>query len=165
MNQFSTMQRQRGVVTIFVSMILLVLITLLVVTAYSLSVTNLQAVGNVQARQEGLAAANVLIERTIDSDLWTIGAPGLVDQEVDLNGDGNADFLVSLAQPTCVRADPASEDVNVSEKLSNMGAVAFWNTVWELDATATEATTGTRVRVVQGVRLMLRTALKNTYCI
>jgi hypothetical protein len=164
MSLINAMQKQRGVVTIFVSMILLVLITLLVITAYSLSRTNLQAAGNVQARQEGVAAANMLIERTIDSDLWLIAAPGLLGREVDINNDGNVDFLVDLAQPECVGADPASAESYADSDHAAMGTVAYWNTIWELDATATGAATGTRVRVVQGVRLLLGIALKNEYC-
>jgi hypothetical protein len=165
MSLINAMQKQRGVVTIFVSMILLVLITLLVITAYSLSRTNLQAAGNVQARQEGVAAANMLIERTIDSDLWLIAAPGLLGREVDINNDGNVDFLVDLAEPECVGADPASPESYADSDHAAMGTAAYWNTIWELDATATEAATGTRVRVVQGVRLLLGVALKNTYCL
>jgi len=144
-------------------MILLLLITLLVITAYSLSSMNLRAVGNVQAREEGLAAANVLIDRTIDSDLWTLSSVS-EDNEVDLNGDGIADFLVDLAQPRCVRATEASNNLSSSITLPGMTSISAWNTIWELDATATEATTGTRVRVIQGVRLLLSTTLKDTHC-
>jgi hypothetical protein len=157
-----TKGRQQGVVTIFVSMILLLLITLLVVTAYSLSIMNLQAVGNVQVREEGLAAANVMIDRTIDSEFWT--APASVDNEVDLNGDGAADFLVAIALPRCVRASLAEGNVSSSVTLPGMSSSGAWNTIWELDATATEANTGTRVRVLQGIRVMLSAALKDTYC-
>jgi hypothetical protein len=163
MSLINAMQKQRGVVTIFVSMILLVLITLLVITAYSLSRTNLLAAGNVQTRQEGVAAANMLIERTMDSDLWDIGAGGRTDV-VDINDDDTVDFVVNLTQPQCVRADPATEETYADSEHAAMGTVAYWNTIWELDATATEAATGTRVRVVHGVRLLLGVALKNTYC-
>jgi hypothetical protein len=164
MNYCVAMHRQRGVVTIFVSMILLILITLLVLTAYSLSIINLQVAGNVQVREEGLAAANVMIDRTIDSDFWTAIAAS-VDNEVDLNGDGLADFLVDIALPRCVRASPAAGDVSSSVTLPGMTSSGAWNTVWELDATAKEANTGTRVRVLQGVRVMLSAALKDTYCL
>jgi Tfp pilus assembly protein PilX len=163
MTQISTLREQRGVVTIFVSMILLLLITLLVITAYSLSTMNLKVVANVQAREEAIAAANVLINRTIDSDLWNINT-AIEDSEVDLNGDGAADFLVDLAVPQCVRAIEVAGTSDASVDLEGMTSASAWNTIWELDATATEATTGTRVRVVQGVRLLLSTTLKNTHC-
>ena len=70
MKKIATLQRQHGIVTIFVSMILLLLITLMVITAYSLSTTNLRAVGNVQARDEAIAAANSIIEKTISFNFW-----------------------------------------------------------------------------------------------
>ena len=163
MNRLIAMQRQRGVVTIFVSMILLVLITLLVITAYSLSRVNLQAVGNVQAREEALAAANVLIDRTMDIEFWNIKLPQ-TNLGVDLNGDGVDDFLVDLAAPRCVRFDAAAGNVAASVTLQGMQSVSAWNTVWELDATAREATTGTQVQVIQGVRVLLSTALKQALC-
>ena len=57
MRDVTSVSSQRGVITIFISMLMLILITVLVVTAYSLSTTNLRAVGNVQVREEALAAA------------------------------------------------------------------------------------------------------------
>jgi hypothetical protein len=163
MSRFVTAQRQGGVVTIFVSMILLVLITLLVITAFSLSTSNLRAVGNVQVREEAIAAANVLIDRTIDSDLWTITVPVLAN-EVDINGDGTADFLVDLAVPRCVRVIEAAGTISSSVTLPGLTIVSAWNTIWELDATATEASTGAQVRLLQGVRVLLSTALKEANC-
>jgi len=163
MNQFATTPRlQRGAVTIFVSMILLVLITLLVITAYSLSTTNLRAVGNVQAREEAVAAANAVIESTISLNFWQITTAAMND--VDLNADGVTDYIVDLAIPRCVRATQVASTSSASVTLPGMSASSAWNTIWELDATATEATTGTRVRVLQGVRRILSTALKEALC-
>jgi len=159
-----TARYQGGVVTIFVSMILLVLITLLVLTAFSLSRMNLQATGNAQVREEGLAAANMQIDRTIDSEFWNLTTPTL-DNEVRVDGDGGATtFLVDLAVPRCVRASEAPGDLSASVTLPGMSDVSAWNTIWELDATAREAATGTEVRVVQGIRLLLSTTLKEALC-
>jgi Tfp pilus assembly protein PilX len=164
MTQHATLREQRGVVTIFVSMILLLLITLLVITAYSLSTMNLRAVGNVQARQEALAAANAIIEKTIPLAFWEI-TTAQTDQAVDLNTDGVTDYLVDLEIPRCVRAVKVASTTSASVTLPGMTSSSAWNTIWELDATATEATTGTRVRVLQGVRILLSSTLKNALCI
>ena len=164
MTQYTPLRKQRGVVTIFVSMILLLLITLLVITAYSLSTTNLRAVGNVQAREEALAAANSVIEGIIPLAFWEI-TTAQTDQPVDLNMDGVTDYLVDLEKPRCVRATQVASTTSASVTLPGMTSIAAWKTVWELDATATEATTGTRVRVLQGVRKILSTTLKETLCI
>ena len=64
---------QRGVITIFISMMMLLLITVMVVTAYSLSTTNLRAVGNVQARDEAIASANYVIEQVVGSGFTAVG--------------------------------------------------------------------------------------------
>jgi Tfp pilus assembly protein PilX len=164
MTGVASQRRQRGVVTIFVSMILLLLITLLVVTAYSLSSMNLRAVGNVQARDEALAAANTIIERTISLNFWEI-TTAATDQGVDLNADGVTDYLVDIEIPRCVRATPIASTTSASVTLPGMTSTSAWNTTWEFDATATEATTGTRVRVLQGVRTILNSTLKEALCI
>ena len=164
MTQKKSLHAQRGVVTIFVSMILLVLITLLVTTAYSLSTMNLRAVGNVQARKEATAAANAVIESTISLSFWEI-ATAQKGKIVDLNMDGVTDYLVDLEIPRCVRATKVASTTSASVTLPGMTSSTAWNTVWELDATATEATTGTRVRVLQGVRTILSTTFKEALCI
>ena len=164
MKKIAILHRQRGIVTIFVSMILLLLITLMVVTAYSLSTTNLRAVGNVQARDEAIAAANAIIERTISVNFWEITQASDPSEEVDLNGDGVTDYLVDLAKPRCVRVFPLNRTTSASVTLPGMSATSAWNTIWELDATASEATTGARVRVIQGVRKILKTSLKDALC-
>jgi Tfp pilus assembly protein PilX len=64
MNQMTTPQKQRGV-TLVIGLIMLVLITLMVISAFMLSNTNLKAVGNMQFRDEAIAAANVAIERSL----------------------------------------------------------------------------------------------------
>ena len=150
--------------TIFVSMILLLLITLMVITAYSLSTTNLRAVGNVQAREEAIAAANAIIEKTISVNFWEITVASDPPEEVDINADGVTDYFVELAAPRCVRVFPINRTTSASVTLPGMSASEAWNTVWELDATASQPTTGARVRVIQGIRTILKTSLKDALC-
>ena len=161
MNDIRTVSKQCGAVTIFISMILLFLITVLVLTAYAISTVNLRAVGNVQVREEALAAANMMIENTIRNNFWTWTTR---DDWVDLNLDTVDDYFVELQTPLCIRATQASGSTSSSVSLPGMTSVDSWQTVWELDVTATETATGANVRVVQGVRLLLSTALKDTYC-
>jgi Tfp pilus assembly protein PilX len=162
MQNQTTLRAQSGVVTIFVSMVLLVLITLLVITAHSLSTTNLRAVGNVQAREEAIAAANDIIERTIALDFWTITTAST--DFVDINADGVDDYRVDLAIPRCVRATQIAGTAHASVTLPGMSAIDAWNTTWELEATVSEASTGARAQVLQGVRTILRTSLKDALC-
>jgi hypothetical protein len=45
-----------------------------------------------------------------------------------------------------------------------MTATSAWDTIWELDASATEATSGVSVNVLQGVRVLLNDVEKNLVC-
>ena len=73
--------RQRGAVLV-VSMIMLLLITLMLVTALNLGTTNFRATSNLQFRSEALAAANKAIEQVMSTPFTA--APAAEDIEVDL---------------------------------------------------------------------------------
>jgi len=150
---------QRGVVTIVISMIMLLLVTLLVVAAYSLSTLNLRAVGNMQTREEATAAAEKLIEKTIDGTFWS---PAI--EQTDNFNVGGADYHVVVAAPVCLRATEANITTTSSVTLPGFSSAVAWNTVWLLDATAASVATGTRVRVRQGVRVLMSDTDKDTYC-
>ena len=165
MNIIHTAVRQRGVITIFITMMMLLLITILVTTAYSLSTMNLRAVGNVQVREEALAAANLVIERVVgQGDLFTL-TPSASTTGVDINNDGGDDYIVDLAVPQCIRATRANSVAGTSVTLPGMSLGTSWNTIWELDATATEASTGAQVRVKHGIRVLLSETRKNAACV
>jgi hypothetical protein len=156
---------QRGAITIFICMMMLIFITLMVVTAFSLSSVNLQSVGNAQVREEAISAAQSVIEEVVASPFTDDPVTAIKDDfPVDINADGVTDYLIDLPQPECVRFTRANTSVASSVTLPGMTAVDAWNTIWELDATATDATTGARVRVRQGVRKLLSDTEKNLVC-
>ena len=164
-NSSSRIAAQRGAITIFICMVILLFMTLMVVTAFSMSTVNLQSVGNAQTRNEAQSAAQSVIEQVVTSPFTDDPAGAVLNGfGVDMNGDGQADYLVDLLQPSCVRATQANVAVGVSVTLPGMSAVDAWNTVWELDATAIDPATGTRVRVKQGVRKLLSESQKNLRC-
>jgi hypothetical protein len=74
------------------------------------------------------------------------------------------DYLVNLVEPLCVRATRANSAAASSVTLPGMTSTDAWNTVWELDATATETVSGASVRVRQGVRKLLSEAEKDLVC-
>jgi hypothetical protein len=154
---------QRGVVTIFISMVMLILITIMVLAAYSLSTTNLRVVGNMQAREEAAAAANFIIERVLQNPFYEDPQPEL-DQRVDINGDPVTFYRVDLVTPTCVRATKAGIATSSSVTLPGMTTLGAYNTIWELDATATESVTGAKVRVIQAVRVLMSETDKELLC-
>ena len=156
---------ERGAVTIFVCMMMLLTITVLVLMAYSLSTVNLQAVNNVQVREEGIASANEIIERLVEAtDLPGDVAKLAGDYEVDVNRDSTVDFIVSVPAPECVRADPVYVSSASSVTLPGLNVASGWNTVWEISATATQRVTGTSVQVLQGVRILLTDTEKKAIC-
>jgi Tfp pilus assembly protein PilV len=153
-------KKQRGA-TLVVAMVMLLLLMVMVGSAYTLSGSNLKAVGNMQFRNEAIAAANVGIERVLSSAVTA--APTAEQLNVDINNDGTSDYLVSMATPTCQRATLSPSSVPSSLNLPGMTS-NNWNTVWDLDANVSDPVSGSAVRVRSGVRVLLTDAQKNIVC-
>lgn len=155
---------QRGAALV-IGLIMLVMITLMLVAALNLSTTNFRSVSNMQFREEAIAAANQAIEQVISSPFTN--APAAEEVEVDINNDGNTDYLVEMAQPQCMSASIAANPPPSSISLgAGMSLSSTWNTVWELDATVNGADNvgGAAARVHAGVRVLLTDAQKNAVC-
>lgn len=158
MNQMTTPQKQRGV-TLVIGLIMLVLITLMVISAFMLSNTNLKAVGNMQFRDEAIAAANVAIERIVSDD-FTL-APAAYDgpQDVDIDNDGTADYTVDVAIPTCIKSVGIKllpvTDPDYSKCIAGEGVILCYETMWEIEATVSPtkaaAATGAVASIKQGI--------------
>lgn len=160
-------RRKQGGATLIVGLIMLAVITLLVSSAFNLSTTNLKAVGNMQRRSEALAAANKAIEQVISSP-FTV-APSADQIEVDINNDGVNDYVVTIAQPTCVwsaRVNQVSGTGTASSlSLGLPAGVTNYNTVWDIDASVSDAAgSSAAVRVRQGVRVLLSQTQRDAVC-
>ncbi len=155
-------RHQRGA-TLIVGLIMIVLITLIVVNAFTLSSSNLKQVNNMQLRDEALSAANQAIEQVISSPFTN--APTAETINVDLNKDGTTDYVVQIALPSCGRAVQATvaalSDVELGSAMSSGGS---WNTEWDLSATVTDAASGASVVVKEGVRVLLTDTQKTAVC-
>jgi Tfp pilus assembly protein PilX len=153
MKPMTTPSRQRGV-TLIVGLIMLVLITLMVTSAFMLSNTNLKAVGNMQFRDEAIAAANVAIERVVSED-FTL-APQAKTEIVDIGG---AAYTVNVAKPACIRSVAIKllpkTDPDYSTCIAGEGVILCYQTVWEIEATVSPAgaaaATGAVATVKQGI--------------
>lgn len=155
-------RRQRGA-TLIVGLIMIVLITLIVVNAFNLTSSNLKAVGNMQVRDEAIAAVNGAIEQVIASPFAVTPAGGTFN--IDIDKDGTNDYTVVVAVPTCTKAwIQATTDPSDVELGPGMASISTWNTEWDIDASATHAATGATVRVRQGTRALLTQTQKNTSC-
>lgn len=150
---------ERGA-TLVVGLIMLLLLTLLVSGALTLSTVNLKAVGNMQVREEALAAANTAIEELLELNFVGSGNQTI---SVDINKDGTDDYQVQIPPPSCVRTSLAQASDPSSVNLPGLSSNT-WNTVWQLEATATDAASGASVKVREGVRVLLADAQKNIYC-
>lgn len=162
MTPSSSHRNQRGV-TLVIGLIMLVLLTLIVTTAFNLSTSNLRSVGNMQIRDEAIAAANIAIEMEVGSPFTNTPA-AVDDRPVDIDNDGTTDYLVDIAQPQCIRASQAIRDVLTSVTLPGMSSSPYWNTIWDFDATVTDAKSGASVRIRQGARVLLTETQKDAVC-
>ena len=161
MRLIASKHSQRGI-TLFVGLIMLVLITLMVTSAFTLSTTNLKSVGNMQAKDEAIAAANQAIEQVLSSPFTT--APAAEEITVDINNDGTPDYMASIAQPVCVRASLDTTVVKTSKTLPLMQFSNTYNTVWDIVATVEDAKTGAKTIVQAGTRVLLTKAQKDAVC-
>ena len=131
---------QRGA-TLVVGLIMLVLITLLVTSAFTVSTSGLKSMGNMQIRDEAIAAGNKAIEQVLSSPFTN--APTAEAINVDLNNDGTTDYVVTFNTPTCVSASTIAATGVAPSSISlgstfNPTTSNLYETVWDLDANVTD---------------------------
>ena len=155
MNRHQTLPRQRGMAMV-IGMIMLVLLTLLVVSAINSSSVNLRITGNMQAQDEARAMAQQAIERVlgVKANFYpTPTAQAATNYYVDNNSTGNAVYSVSVAAPVCKGAAKQFPG-RTADCINGARAGLFcWDTLWEVVATATDTKTGVRQVITQGVAI------------
>ena len=148
-------KRQRGVALV-IGMIMLVLITLLVVSAINSGSVNLRIAGNMQAEEGARAVAQQAIEQFIGvySNFYpTPTAMTATSPNFDINNDGTKEYTVSIAAPTCKLAAKQVPGKSVDCINGARAGLFCWDTLWEVVATATDAKTGVSQVVTQGVSI------------
>ncbi len=152
--------RQRGI-TLIVGLIILTVTTILTLSAFTLSGGNLKAVGNMQFRNEAIAAANMAIEQTINVNFATFDPasyPTAVN--IDIDQDNTTDYVVNVNAPICIRAAPAPiNSTSLSGVNSNVTNSSDILVLWEIDANAVNQATGTSVRAKHGINKRLSLSL------
>lgn len=163
--------------TLVIALIMLAALALLAAAALKSGTTNLRAVGNMQARQETMAASQAAIERTISSQAFAEN-PALVAANpigIDVDGDGNADYQATLTPaPTCynyrtVRTSELDPDLpadipclrssSATTSAPDTGAPSVVtdslcaDSEWNVRAQVVDAATGARVAVNQGIAI------------
>ena len=156
--------RERGAALV-IGLIMLVLITLMLITAMNVATSDFRSVSNMQFREEAISASTKAIEQVISSDFTA--APAAEDINVDIDNDGTTDYVVNIAQPQCVFAAQAfGADPSSLSLPPTMTVASTWNTVWDIDSSVASAGSvgGAVVRVRAGVRALLTEAQKDTVC-
>jgi hypothetical protein len=182
--------RQRGA-TLLVVMVILIAMTWFVLSGYRLSSQHLQIVGNSQARQQALAAAQRAIEETISSNLFTKDpfAVAAAPIATDIDGDGIPDFEAVLSPvPECYRVrNVKTSELDIAnagdrvclQSTSGGGGVVVVGpnllptaagnslcakTEWDVAAKVDDARSGTSLTVHQGVAIRTEAANASNFC-
>ena len=156
MNRINRRQIQSGA-TLIVGLIMLVLITMMVLSAFKLSSSNLKTVGNLQSREETTAAANVAIEQVISSPaIFTVPAATPITV---------GSYAVAVAAPECIYSmsvvDNTSGDQNPNilnqsgGTGGSVGTPVYRDTFWDVKATVNDGLSGANVEIHQGVKITL----------
>ena len=161
---------QRGA-TLIVGLVMLMLLTMLAVSALTSSTLQMRVIGNSQARQESIAAANAALQTTLSTPAFMLNSSAVAASPVlvDISQDGVADYAVTVV-PTCTSSIPflnAQLDVNSAEDFKCFVSQELFDgkswcaqTSWELEARATDVNNaGTRATIYEGVTV--RAALED----
>jgi len=116
-------RRQRGA-TLIIAMVFLLIFALIAATSLRSSMSSVQAISNMQWRNEGVSAANDAIDRVLSSSDFATktdsvtAAVNAAPYEVDITGDNVADIKVTFptvtiagvakAGPRCIRYRPVA---------------------------------------------------------
>ena len=150
---------QRGA-TLIVGLIMLVLITLMVTSAFILSNGNLKAVGNMQFKDEAVSAANTAIEKSFGLSSIPVGYTDFVDI-------GAIRYTVAMTR-SCLREEAiaiaSTPGGGSSVTLGFSPSVKDYFVLWDYDATVTDSATGTTARVRQGIHQRLSQTQCDTLC-
>lgn len=134
--------------TLVVSLIMLVVLTLLAVSAIRLSNVNFRTIGNMQARNEAVAAAQQAIEQVVSSPA-NFTNPVAQQIGIDINNDGTPDYTVNVSAPACLKM------VTMPGYSVAFAASAPKMAYWDIKAVVTDSRTGANVTVHQGVKMAM----------
>ena len=145
--------RQTGVALV-IGMIMLVLLTIIVVSAINSGMMGLRIAGNVQAQDEARALAQQAIEKHISVYANFYPTPtGVASTGYDIDNNGTNEYNVVVATPVCKRAAQQIPPKTLQCASGVKSGVYCWDVLWEVKATATDTNSGTSQIVTQGVSI------------
>jgi len=173
MKQYSQPWRRERGATLVIGMIMLELLTLFVIAAVNMSTINLRVMGNTQARNEAISAAQQAIEQIATTDFPKNPVASTIT--VDTTGDGTSDYSVAIDIPACLNSIPIKvtelDATDVTNDGPCFGSIAGTstgvvgaggigsggnsycsNTQWDVKATVTDQTgSNSQMIVHQGI--------------
>lgn len=135
---------------------MLVLLTLLAVSAIESTTSSVQMVSNAQFKEEATAAAQQAIENVISNAAFTTTPP--TAQNIDVNNDGITDYIVSFTAPACNKyaaVDTANDPTLPKDCYGSPGITLCYRAVWDVSAVVNDVTTGAQVAMHQGVKVLV----------
>ena len=145
--------RQTGI-SLVIGLIMLIMLTLMVISAINSGTTNLRISGNMQVQDEARSAAQQAIEAFVSSYANFYPTPaGKPATGYDINNDGTADYQVSVSTPVCKRAAQQIPPRLLSCASGAKYGLYCWDTMWEITAQADATKTGTTQKITQGIAI------------
>jgi Tfp pilus assembly protein PilX len=182
-------KRERGA-TMIVALIMLLLMTLVAVSALNMGKSSLQITANLQGRNQELVTANAVNEQVISttqffnnpSGTLNVGGTWVNNETVDVYGDGKTVLNVAVQPlPKCIVSQPIPlsslvlsnpDDLACSQGMQQNFGVAgatsgtslCANSTWEVTTQATDPVMTGIASVVQGVSVRIPIAAETTSC-
>lgn len=164
-------RRAQSGLTLVIALVMLVVLSLLVVSAIRFGNISLRITGNVQSSAEAEAAAQLAVESTIkemikSTNLNTIAATPNLDVST-----GGQTYKVNVAKPACIftknisntELDPSknddlkcfdaadSEKIITANNTLTTAPTACKNQQWDVQASVNDTRSGAKTTVLQGV--------------
>ena len=177
-------RRQRGMVML-VAVVLMLAVTLMIMAASNLTQNNLKVVKNMESREQVRYATIAAIEEAISSNRFTASPDNIFTVSYGVNNqlsfdtdrDGvrrtdGTDIMVRVDPPECVMVSPLKNSELrpyqfPAEATCYLPLAVFSlcaDSVWEFRAEGTDAVTGAKVEVRQGVSITTTISKIDTAC-
>lgn len=167
-------------ITLVVSLIMLIVLTLLVVSAIRFGNINLKISGNAQTEAEASAATQVAIEKMLQEVLAAEKIDAIAAQPEMVVSTGGASYKVNVSKPACILSkNIANKDLDPSKEADRVcfeGAdgdrplgpdgkptaapTACKEQQWDIEARLTDASSGADVTMLQGIALRVPAAVQ-----
>ena len=138
---------QRGA-TLIIALIMLVALAMLSAWAFNGSQMNMRVVGNSQARQEAVSAAQAAVELTISTPAFSVDPVAVAASPIpiDIDGDATSDYAVRLSPAPTPGIETAGATPTTGDSLCA-------DSEWNVRAVVTDPRSNANAAINQGVAI------------